>query len=165
MTVKGVPNTTGTIVVYKDSVTGTEVTHVSLDPNGRGTVSCDNSTVTAPLPPPLDPSAGQSNLALWTSRAASPYFTLLKPQGTRTNLALGKAASASSTWNAESAPSKAMNSRLDTSWISAPGQTNDQWLQIDFGAPVSFEQREDPRARTLRKHNGLYDSGLERSLV
>ena len=137
--VKGMPNTTGTIVVYKDSVGGTEVTHVSLDPNGRGTLSCDNSTVTTPLPPPLDPLAGQSDLALWTTRAASPYFSPVNTPGSQTNLALGKVASASSTWNAESAPSNAIDGRSDTSWISAPGQTNDQWLQIDFDAPVSFD--------------------------
>jgi hypothetical protein len=138
--VKGAANTTGTIVVYKNAVADTEIKHVSIDASGHGTVACDSSTITAPLPPPMEPVVSQSNLALWTTRAGSPYFAPLNPPPVApTNLALGTVASASNTLNAASAPGKAIDGRLDTSWTSSSGQTNDQWLQIDFGAPVSFD--------------------------
>lgn len=139
VSVTGTANTTGTVVVYKDSAADTEVKQVAIDASGRGTVTCDSSSVTAPLPPPSELVVSPSNLALWTTRAGSPYFAPFNPPMATTNLALGKTASASSALNADGAPSKAIDSRLDTSWTSAPGQTNDPWLQVDFGAPVCFD--------------------------
>lgn len=138
--VKGKPNATGTVVVYKDSVQGTEVKSVSIGASGKGVVSFDGASKTDAVPPPTDSPRLQNSLALWSRRERWPYFSPRLNTGAQTNLALGKMASASSVLDPEHGADKAIDGSLGTSWASAPMKTNDQWLEIDFGAPVVLDK-------------------------
>jgi galactosylceramidase len=55
------------------------------------------------------------------------------------NLALAKTAAASSTAALDYNPNKATDGDHTTRWSSAPGTGKDQWLEIDFGAPTTFD--------------------------
>jgi hypothetical protein len=55
-----------------------------------------------------------------------------------TDLALGKTATASSTDDPSHAAANAVDGNPGTRWASA--WEDDQWIQVDFGSPVSFDQ-------------------------
>ncbi|MGZ5543212.1 MAG: discoidin domain-containing protein [Limisphaerales bacterium] len=139
--VKGIANNTGAIVVYKSSVADTEVKPVILDAAGEGVITFDSSSVTGTIGPPVNKPGLQSTLALWAARKApKPYFSPAEKLAAQKNLALGKVATASSFADSDSAPAKAIDGQSETSWSSAFGQTNNQWLDIDFGAVVCFDK-------------------------
>ena len=56
-----------------------------------------------------------------------------------TNLATGKRVTASSQWSAEYGATMAVDGRLDTRW-SAAGAHPGEWLEVDFGQAVQFNQ-------------------------
>ncbi|HEY1703975.1 MAG TPA: discoidin domain-containing protein [Trebonia sp.] len=55
-----------------------------------------------------------------------------------TDLALNQTATASSVDNSSDGPQNAVDGNPDTRWSSA--YEDNQWIQVDFGAPVSFDQ-------------------------
>jgi len=50
------------------------------------------------------------------------------------NLALGRAATASSTWSASFDAGKAVDGTTSSRWSAASGQASNQWLAVDLGA-------------------------------
>jgi F5/8 type C domain len=58
---------------------------------------------------------------------------------TLVNLALNQTATASSTWSASYPASYAIDGNTGTRWSAASGQTNNQWLMVDFGAATIFD--------------------------
>jgi hypothetical protein len=58
--------------------------------------------------------------------------------GSTNNLALNQTASASTTWSASYAASYAVDGNPSTRWSAASGQTNNQWLLVDFGTATAY---------------------------
>jgi len=58
----------------------------------------------------------------------------------RLNLAAGKPASASSQWSAEFAAGKATDGEPVSRWNSARDKSSGEWLEVDFGRRVAFNQ-------------------------
>lgn len=56
------------------------------------------------------------------------------------NLALNKAAAASSSWSTTYTADKAFDGTTTTRWVSAKGTTNGEWLRVDFGANTTYNQ-------------------------
>ena len=54
------------------------------------------------------------------------------------NLALGKKAAASAQTDADHSPAQALDGNHATDWC--PGQTTNQWLEVDFGQDESFDR-------------------------
>ncbi|HSY18057.1 MAG TPA: discoidin domain-containing protein, partial [Candidatus Acidoferrales bacterium] len=58
--------------------------------------------------------------------------------GSTNNLALNQTATASTTWSASYAASNAVDGNTSTRWSAASGQTNNQWLLVDFGTATTY---------------------------
>ena len=56
------------------------------------------------------------------------------------NLAKGKAYSASTVWGTDYGAEKAFDGNINTRWSSAGGESNNGWLQVDFGVNATFNQ-------------------------
>ena len=56
------------------------------------------------------------------------------------NLATGKNVTASSQWNDQYAPALAIDGNPGTRWSAAGGKGSGEWLEVDFGAVVQFNQ-------------------------
>lgn len=61
-------------------------------------------------------------------------------QGQAVNLALNKTYSASSTWSNTYAAKNAFDGNAASRWSAKSGEIADQWIQVDFGAPVEFDR-------------------------
>lgn len=59
--------------------------------------------------------------------------------GSTNNLALNQTATASTTWSASYAASNAVDGNTSTRWSAASGQTNNQWLLVDFGSATTYD--------------------------
>jgi hypothetical protein len=78
------------------------------------------------------------------------------------NLALAKTATASSTKDPDYNPNKAADGDHTTRWSSAPGTGKDQWLEIDFGTPTTFDTTITRQFRGfIVKHKIQYWDGSE----
>ncbi|MFF2093381.1 discoidin domain-containing protein [Paenibacillus sp. NPDC058174] len=56
------------------------------------------------------------------------------------NLALGKSATASSTWSSGYDAAKAIDGSVSTRWSGASGTANDQWLEVNLGAATNVNR-------------------------
>lgn len=56
------------------------------------------------------------------------------------NLAMGKKTTASTQWSDEYAPSMATDGKPETRWSAASGKASGEWLEVDFGRTVQFNQ-------------------------
>ena len=72
-----------------------------------------------------------------TPTPASPTPTPT-PTPSSTNLALGRPASASSTWSSSYDAAKAVDGTTTTRWSAASGLTTNQWLAVDLGAGATY---------------------------
>lgn len=57
-----------------------------------------------------------------------------------TNLALNKTATANSMYRENLGPSYAFDGKNDSRWGAAAGNATDEWIQVDFGEPVTFNK-------------------------
>jgi alpha-L-fucosidase len=55
------------------------------------------------------------------------------------NLARGKPARASSVWDADYGPEKAVDGNPETRWNSGQQPLSEEWLEVDFGTPARFD--------------------------
>jgi hypothetical protein len=56
------------------------------------------------------------------------------------NLASGKPARASSTWDTDTTAGQATDGNgFSTRWSAAPGKTSGEWIEVDFGKPTTFD--------------------------
>ena len=82
------------------------------------------------------------NNAQFDNFKVQPFTTTppkAKPDPAMANLALGKKARASSHASPEYTPGRAIDGDPTTRWSSAPGTGKDQWLEINFGTPTTFD--------------------------
>ncbi|MHC4418508.1 MAG: discoidin domain-containing protein [Planctomycetota bacterium] len=71
------------------------------------------------------------------SYAGQPSETTIEPRFI--NLAHGRTTRASSQASTKFGPGKANDGDATTRWDSAPGKTVGEWLEIDFGIPITFD--------------------------
>ncbi|HVV00307.1 MAG TPA: discoidin domain-containing protein, partial [Verrucomicrobiae bacterium] len=89
------------------------------------------------------PAVTASKLRLYinaASNSASIYEFETYDDPPMNNLALGATASASSTWSVGYTAAMANDDSLQTRWNAAPDDVTNAWLQLDFGAPVTFNK-------------------------
>lgn len=69
------------------------------------------------------------------------------------NLAIGAAASASSTWDSNYTADKANDGNLNTRWNSQQGRIQGEWLALDFGSQKTFDKVEFDQETTWTRIN------------
>lgn len=67
-------------------------------------------------------------------------LAVVAAHGQAVNLALGKTYSASSEYKSAYGPAKAFDGNASTRWSAGKNATTNEWLQVDFGAPVEFDR-------------------------
>jgi uncharacterized membrane protein len=112
---------------------------------------------TAAFNPTSVSSLGSSTMTITTSASTPPGTNVLTISGTSgsvshsttvtlvvtaagpVNLALNKAASASTVWSATYDASKAVDGNTATRWSAASAQTSNQWLLVDLGSATTYD--------------------------
>src|SRR5207248_575081 len=70
------------------------------------------------------------------SRSDTATLTIVS----QSNLALGKTATASTTWSLSYSAAMAVDGSDASRWSAASGQTNNQWILIDLGSATAYDR-------------------------
>ena len=76
----------------------------------------------------------------FTSTPSVYQFSVYNDSNIATNQALAATATASSIWSSTYTAAMANDNNFNTRWNSALGQTNNQWIELDWPAPVTYNR-------------------------